>query len=469
MEGKKKRTLDEVDIDEPTPLEKISKNEKTISIDEMMAAGLIGPVQIDGINFYLLGKIIRDPIVDPTVITPVVGRYPKVAILSGTPDDPENRSLFWVYQSESEVGMWRICFILKNSDQIDKLVTLDRKGDYVQSTLIVIELQRFINNNIDNLPIYNTPAGVFYSQLSPQVSLYGLPYSDIISKGNCPVFDEAMYPELAVRDREIRPEFEPFKTICKLPCGVSRIRGKDGITKQISISVITRFLENFSESFKRLYRITDNVLIYPGYSASMATSSPIITTNGDIYSVTLTTNNEGIVPDLRIIRLIYLRTTSIINGPEPTKVRPNYYMPITLIPAYSVCNKYGVYSGYISAGLYMCKLFEYNNQCSPQEYANKVCTDTYTFLGERYPVLFPYAEIEESIHKPPPPQEIATQPDEETATQPLEEETVTQEYGGGKRRKRSSRSRRRNRSNCRKRNTKKRNRKTRGRSRRRHQ
>jgi hypothetical protein len=74
-------------------------------------------------------------------------------------------SIFWAYQSNSELGMWRLAGSFSSTEQhlMNKLA--DDKirpddfplhtyfvGDYVQSTLINIELQKFINSNLSAIP-----------------------------------------------------------------------------------------------------------------------------------------------------------------------------------------------------------------------------------------------------------------------------------------------------------------------------
>ncbi len=73
-------------------------------------------------------------------------------------------SIFWVYRSTSELGMWRLGGTYPNTyHQMNKLSEYqvipedfeDHRyyaGDYVQSTLIKLELQMFLNANLDALP-----------------------------------------------------------------------------------------------------------------------------------------------------------------------------------------------------------------------------------------------------------------------------------------------------------------------------
>jgi hypothetical protein len=73
-------------------------------------------------------------------------------------------------------------------------------------------------------------------------------------------------------------------------------------------------------------------------------------------------------------------------------------MPFLLIPVGTVINILGLYSKYILAGAYVCKLFDYAVQCSPKENKRRQCTINYTHIGYRYTDLFPFT-IEQSGKK----------------------------------------------------------------------
>jgi hypothetical protein len=89
-----------------------------------------------------------------------------------------------------------------------------------------------------------------------------------------------------------------------------------------------------------------------------------------------------------------------------------YHMPITLVPiidGVAECNVYGLYTHYIRAGFFVCKLLDYIQQCRPDERHRERCLRRYVFIGDRYNNLFPFRQT------PPTPTANAT--------------------GGGKRRK----------------------------------
>ena len=65
-------------------------------------------------------------------------------------------------------------------------------------------------------------------------------------------------------------------------------------------------------------------------------------------------------------------------------------MPFLLIPVGILINNLGLYSKYILAGAYICKLFDYAVQCSINENIRHQCTINYTYIGDRYNNMFPF-------------------------------------------------------------------------------
>jgi len=87
-----------------------------------------------------------------------------------------------------------------------------------------------------------------------------------------------------------------------------------------------------------------------------------------------------------------------------------HIMPIIMVPHNEQphCTKWGLYSHYVNAGAYICKLFDYSMpnalQCSIDEsYFGKI-SDRYSYIGNRYwkNIIFPYnrlyvSEAEEEV------------------------------------------------------------------------
>ena len=52
---------------------------------------------------------------------------------------------FWIYKSNSELGLWRLCVIRRQFRSFTEEFTFTKGDDYVQTTLIHIDLQLYVN------------------------------------------------------------------------------------------------------------------------------------------------------------------------------------------------------------------------------------------------------------------------------------------------------------------------------------
>jgi hypothetical protein len=70
----------------------------------------------------------------------------------------------------------------------------------------------------------------------------------------------------------------------------------------------------------------------------------------------------------------------------------NFYCPLLLTTNENI-TKYGLYENYVYSGNYICKPFDYSTQCSIDENRQFICSEEYTFIGNRYNNLFPFNKI----------------------------------------------------------------------------
>ncbi len=141
------------------------KNELSI-VGGSTSSQLKNTIKIDGINFELLyrGKIDKN------------SEYNLVKIKS---TNDSKSSEFICYNSNSELGLWRLGVKNKDSSnrswcksdfEVGKFEdTLSKDGDYVSSTLIHMNLQKFIQENWDKLEIKQFGDSVLLSKKSPIV------------------------------------------------------------------------------------------------------------------------------------------------------------------------------------------------------------------------------------------------------------------------------------------------------------
>jgi hypothetical protein len=364
--------------------------------------------------------------------------YDKVGMISIAPD--RRRRFFWVYQSKSELGMWRLCGCIDQQPYIyDKLShKIEGFGDYVQSTLLNIQLQIYINTNVDKYrtypgfkldyntegkdkPLYGLTRFTYEKEIEPSNPEDNTPSTFVTVKTtNCSVFSQDFMDVLNVENREIHAyPFNMFDN--KKQCG-------DVVPQNI--------MDQFSRVFENEYDYDDPIIIYGNYTNRNFTRNPNshvtdVSVSGDIkecYMYRKTQITDPTLPEYQTnkIKLIFLQTTSIgcyRNRDDLTRTNPYnivnigenvtctglpisdkpYFMPIALIPIIeggTMCNVYGTYPKYIRAGSYVCKMFEYYFQCRENEQQRFLCLDAYNFIGDRYSNLFPFLNISLDLLKP---------------------------------------------------------------------
>jgi hypothetical protein len=142
----------------------LTENESGIVDDSVLSID-IDSVDVLGrpykLSFQLIGKVVNDP---PNNFNISYNYY--VLILCYDVKKKSNPySIFWVYPSTSELGIWRLAGTFQTDNEVmnkladTKIITTFETdygthsfyvGDYVQSTLIHLELQNYLNINIEN-------------------------------------------------------------------------------------------------------------------------------------------------------------------------------------------------------------------------------------------------------------------------------------------------------------------------------
>jgi hypothetical protein len=190
---------------------------------------------------------------------------------------------FWVYQSNSELGLWRLCIF---SDQRRTRVAegiftpFDKGIDYVQSTLIHLELQKFINKNIHNIRIEEFDPEVHKCICFERFNGCNQPFPDEFE-------DEVPLIDMIINDEETRTIYEePFKLINdQLTCGKESPRVND-------------ILRDFSINFKEQYNIIDIKCLDKHSFIFMN----IIKSNGYIFSIEL--ERKSYLPESKTNRIL---------------------------------------------------------------------------------------------------------------------------------------------------------------------
>ena len=303
---------------------------------------------------------------------------------------------FWVYRSNSELGFWRLCSsVSDNPEQMYKGDPDEFNYDYIQTTFIHLTLQFFINARFEAIPLIIdiNPNGIMdinttnknlikKHELLPHVA----PNEDtlfILSKTLSKSYKEI------VDDNNRIIEEDPFKILYDISkCGEELNEPS---------------LNQFSNSFQEQYTVESDLPVQGGrYNYEF---EEVVNVAGQINCITLKRNipNAGKTNN---IELYYLdahlcslqNTGEFIKNIEYVCTEDKHIMPFLLIPFGAVVNILGLYSKYIISGAYICKLFDYAVQCSPDENSERQCTINYTHIGYRYNNLFPF-KIEQSTSK----------------------------------------------------------------------
>jgi hypothetical protein len=340
-------------------------------------------------------EIIIDSVTFTLIKTIDNGQYNLVQIQSKIKKNGYDKiNIFYVYPSGSELGIWRLCsyngkYIYKGSD-ISKPNYI---YDYVQSTLIHVRLQLFINYHIKNRNEILFPST---ENLNLYPSYTELGYEDIISS--------------PLRQLHL-PPFIRFQKI--IQCGelespyVGRVELMFGpnISNHPS-SLISVFSHHLSEK----YSIDFSSIVKEGPYSN--TFQGIIQIVGVVKSVILYNSEHR-------VKLYFLQVKCIENIHEKVKSKltpemitnihkvcalPVHFMPFLLTTPDSTCNEFGLYNTYIPSGAFICKLFDYSTetmiQCSKDEIVCGQVTPWYTYIGSRYSGIFPFVQLME-YDKPP--------------------------------------------------------------------
>ena len=317
---------------------------------------------------------------------------------------------FWIYKSNSELGLWRLCIIRRNFRSFSEEFSFAKGEDYVQTTLIHIDLQLYVNKLLKN-------------GLIPEVILSEIEKDNecvcFISSDRCFEFNDKIYDVINDKNRIIKGE--PFETLIKVKQRNNVYCGNITDYEYEDNERLLKFLHTFSQEFGADYNIEDIKQI----GTTDFLFEDTIHTHGKINRIHLRRKINYM--DKPILNDIYLYTLTVIftpklqihldedNNPKKHNIyssnvvdicknkliknRTIHSFPFLLTPITSEINEYGIYTQYIPTGLYICKLFDYAipKQCTRLEISNKQCCERYAYIGNRYVTLFPISYLNKII------------------------------------------------------------------------
>ena len=355
-------------------------------------------ININDIRFTLIEKTILS---DGYIVVRIQSSNLIDEILAET--NHEILADFWVYRSNSELGFWRLCSSVEgNPTRLYKGDPDEFNYDYIQTTFIHLTLQFFINTNFEEIspiPYLNTQ-GIIYTLKNKRIG-----DRDSITNHNLFPYDNKKEKKIFVLSNPLTSYYKDIvdskdRIIQESPFIDLYNEAKCG--EQLNISLLKQFSDNFQEQYT-----VDSDLPVDGGKYDYKFEG-IIEVEGQINCITLKRN----IPDTEQtnnIELYYLdaKLCSLQNTSEFHKnieyicIEDKHIMPFLLIPVGTVVNILGLYSKYIISGAYICKLFDYAQQCSPKENKRRQCTINYTHIGYRYNDLFPFTieQIEQKNKK----------------------------------------------------------------------
>jgi hypothetical protein len=423
-----------------------------------------------------------------------------VRIRSITLENPSIFKDFFCYRSQSELGIWRLTSQAlplpgdpNYASRFDKFqypasITypdgtrlseeeLRKKeyyyyGDYVQTSVIFIPLQCFINANIGSIPILDETDNPnifadYESAHSGNVQIVtDVSVNNKKHKNPSPLSIVNNEPDTRIQLSHSYQEPKNINSnpvITEYPAPPQEILSRE---RQQSYP----FFENLNRKFNTITKFNDKKLAeFKNYMATFEMNfdyenvetlcdwkfkfENCIEFNGVMKKIQIKNKHD------RNIFYIYCVEGHLCPLGSSSKFTSNIqqvcqinivYAPVTLVPQDGdTCNIYGLYSKYVSAGRLIGKLFDYNINV---QLSNPLqCSKNYSFAGMNYGELFPFNKINPEMLTQP--EEEATQPLDEIATQPLDEiatipedikplnktipldEPPTEAFKGGKRRK----------------------------------
>jgi len=327
----------------------------------------------NALNYIKIKKFFDNKIIDIKNYLSIIINNIEFILLVYSPKGNDDKGCLWVksikngenyyfslYRSDSEGGFWRLGYKEKEDDRINMY-----KGDtdYVQQTFIHLKLQIFINENLTKInknSISITPA----LSKSPFLNTNTNEEKNMINDKN-----RLLY--LCNGDGS---EYKNNK------CG-------DKITKQ-NVNEMSKIIESN-------YNL-GNFEFVNNYKFKKNSDSLNIDLNAKIYKIELllkkNLNNNDLYLYFMKYNLSYKKLTSI------NIEKDDYFIPLLIISKDSSINEYGLYTKYVHAGNYICKLFEYNIQCHENEKYIDKCSKTYSYMGELYNKIFPDKKLVNQIN-----------------------------------------------------------------------
>ena len=272
-------------------------------------------------------------------------------------------SHFYVYQSISDIGFWRLAHT-----SIDLPSQWYKGPDYLQSTLIDFRLQIHINKNINKLDLVDLDIdddGTYYDNIISH-EIPDNEFFKIIMSSH--IFDKIKNVDRIIEINSLNDIIRNTKK-----CGLKP--NKDDIN-QISKSLQENYEPDKTYEYKPLK-----------YETKVNFDDKDIKIDGVIRCILLVSclNEPNILlyyidVNIKIEDDIFVNSFPLLATLEETQI-----------------NNFGIYNNYIKLNSYICKIFDYKTQINISDLSKPYFLNNYVYLGEFYNNLFPidsqYVEV----------------------------------------------------------------------------
>jgi len=331
-------------------------------------------IVIGNYRFILISKTVKDDKAyintDPYIYSKRPGfieNRDKIYFISVNLENGEEKELY-AYTSLSELGCWRLCFL--NPEEFN---ALNKFNGYTQSTILHLELQKFIYLHYDTLPYTDADKTRTSKVSSHQKHLLGITTRD----------------ELLIK---YLPDINIHGAInCKLP------------TTEEDEYIRSRMQLLFSNNSDTISPIEHSVFIEDNYEFMGKTE--IMTYSGSFENINFIHNIYEIklqakIPEYKnmILHIGQCDITVIPTG----EIRIGYYV-LNIIPSEAIIDKYGLYNEYYFGATYVSKPLNYIIQPPSDNYKfysrnsikelEEILSKRYIFTAYQNNDLFPIKNI----------------------------------------------------------------------------
>jgi hypothetical protein len=264
------------------------------------------------------------------------------------------------YKSNSGMGLWRLYGGSFYKGQYD----------YVQSNLMFIELQIWINPYLSRLPVL--PYESFEECNSDDA--YGHIDRDTINK----------YLRTPVEQAEAMYLFETYEPGKKVKEYLSLLHGCGHLERHPHLE---QNESKLSALMQKVYRMGEQRAM--GTMNSRDEFEGIhVTYHQEIFKVELQSNVPHLFPEVTLYYSIY--DMDYRRGDIHVECK-RYHIPLFL--GEDRCTTFGVFSKLLTIGSYVCKVWEYNKQVPASIVDAYQLSAHYTFIGHLFDGLYPFPKV----------------------------------------------------------------------------